>query len=383
MKQEKYIGMDVHQATISVAVMESSGKLVMECILETKAATILEFLDGLRGSLSVTFEEGTSAAWLHDLLKPHVTRLLVCDPRKNALLKDGSKSDRIDARKLAELLRGNQLHPVYHGEHGVRTLKELARSYRTLTQDVSRVMTRIKALYRSWAIPCSGTTVYAPRSRAEWLAKIPQPGVRLRAERLYQQLDLLQPVRQEARRDVLSESRRHPAVKLLRQIPAIGPIRAAMLVALLQTPHRFRSKRQLWAYSGFAIETHDSGEYRYVRGKLQRNRERITVRGLNGNHNHDLKNLFKGAALSASTRPGPLYDFYVALLEKGMRPDDGASHLGQKDCRDHLNDLEERSKFRRQKIASASRLSISGSRPFHLRRFSGGRRSVLETLGSR
>ena len=123
MKQEKYIGMDVHQATISVAVMESSGKLVMECILETKAATILEFLDGLRGSLSVTFEEGTSAAWLHDLLKPHVTRLLVCDPRKNALLKDGSKSDRIDARKLAELLRGNQLHPVYHGEHGVQHIK--------------------------------------------------------------------------------------------------------------------------------------------------------------------------------------------------------------------------------------------------------------------
>jgi hypothetical protein len=120
MNQEKYIGMDVHQATISVAVMDSSGKLIMECILETKAATILEFIAGLRGTLSVTFEEGTSAAWLHDLLKPHVARVVVCDPRKNALLKDGSKSDRIDARKLAELLRGNQLHPVYHGEHGVR-----------------------------------------------------------------------------------------------------------------------------------------------------------------------------------------------------------------------------------------------------------------------
>src|ERR1700727_205014 len=98
MNQEKYIGMDVHQATISVAVMDSRGKLIMESILETKAATILEFLQGLRGSLSVTFEEGTSAAWLHDLLKPHVAHVLVCDPRKNALLKDGSKSDRIDAR---------------------------------------------------------------------------------------------------------------------------------------------------------------------------------------------------------------------------------------------------------------------------------------------
>jgi len=127
-------------------------------------------------------------------------------------------------------------------------------------------------------------------------------------------------VRQEARRDLLVESDKHHAVKLLRQIPSIGPIRAALLVALLQTPHRFRTKRQLWAYSGFAVQTHDSGEYRFVRGKVVRNRERITVRGLNPNHNHDLKNLFKGAATAASTRPGPLCDLYLALVEKGMRP---------------------------------------------------------------
>ncbi len=177
MNQEKYIGMDVHQATISVAVMDAAGKLIMECLLETKAATIIDFIRGLQGTLSVTFEEGTSAAWLHDLLKPRVHHLVVCDPRKNALLKDGNKSDRIDARKLAELLRGNQLHSVYHGEHGVRTLKELGRSYLTITQDVTRVMNRIKALYRSWAIPCAGATVYAARHRAEWLAKIAEPGV--------------------------------------------------------------------------------------------------------------------------------------------------------------------------------------------------------------
>src|SRR5271163_5317397 len=320
MSQEKYVGMDVHQATISVAVMDASGKLIMECLLETKAATIVEFIQGLHGTLALTFEEGTSAAWLHDLLNPHVSRLIVCDPRKAALLKEGNKSDRIDARKLAEMLRTNQLKSVYHGEHGLRTLKELGRSYLTITQDVTRSMNRIKALYRSWAIPCCGSTVYAPRHRAEWLAKIEQPGVRIRAERFYEQLDSLQPLRLQARCELLRESHKHAAVQLLRQIPSIGPIRSALLVALLQTPHRFRTKRQLWAYSGFAVETHDSGEYRSVRGKLQRNRERITVRGLNDNHNRDLKNLFKGAALSASTRPGPLHDFYLALLEKGIRP---------------------------------------------------------------
>src|SRR6266567_3290561 len=83
MSQEKYIGMDVHQATISVAVMDAGGKLIMECLLETKAGTIVEFLRGLHGTLWLTFEEGTSATWLHDLLKPHVNRLVVCDPRKN------------------------------------------------------------------------------------------------------------------------------------------------------------------------------------------------------------------------------------------------------------------------------------------------------------
>jgi Transposase len=206
--------------------MDGRGKLIMESILETKAGTILEFVQGLRGSLSVTFEEGTSAAWLHDLLKPHVAHLVVCDPRKNALLKDGSKSDRIDARKLADLLRLNKLHPVYQGEHGVRTLKELGRSYLTISQDLTRVMNRIKALYRSWAIPCSGSTVYAPRHRAEWLAKIQEPGVRRRAERLYQQLDLLQPVRQQARHDLLRENHRHPAVicgRFLRSVRFVPP----------------------------------------------------------------------------------------------------------------------------------------------------------------
>src|SRR5216117_1804670 len=133
MSSEKYIGLDVHQATISVAVLDSRGKLVMESIVETKAATILDFFAGLRGTLSVTFEEGTWAAWLYDLLKPHVDKLVVCNPRKNALLKDGNKSDRIDARKLAELLRLDKLNPVYHGEHGTRALKELVRSYLTIT----------------------------------------------------------------------------------------------------------------------------------------------------------------------------------------------------------------------------------------------------------
>jgi transposase len=320
MNDAKYIGLDVHQATISAVVLDSTGKVLMESILETKAATILQFIGGLRGSLQVTFEEGTCAAWLHDLLKPHVTKVLVCDPRKNALLKSGNKNDRIDARKLADLLRSGLLSAVYHGENGVRTLKEVARSYLAITQDLTRVMNRLKALYRSWAIPCTGERVYAPRHRSEWLAKITESGVRRRAEFYYQQLDALQALRQEVRRDLLAESQKHNATKLLRQILSIGPIRAALLIALIQTPHRFRTKRQLWAYCGLALKTSTSGEYRILQGQLKRSKKLLAIRGLNTNHNHDLKNLFKGAATRAAVVAGPFQEFYAALVAKGMKP---------------------------------------------------------------
>src|SRR5436305_6705801 len=300
--------------------MDSRGKVVMESILETKASTILEFFAGLRGTLSVTFEEGTWAAWLYDLLKPHVAKVVVCNPRKNALLKDGNKSDRIDARKLAELLRLDNLKSVYHGETGVRMLRELARSYLTIVKDLTRVMNRLKALYRSWAIPCAGRDVYYTRHRTEWLGKIREAGVRRRAEQLYQQLDMLQHLRQQARRELLAESRKHTITVRLRQIPSLGPIRSALAVALIQTPHRFLTKRQLWAYSGLALQTRTTRQPRHVKGQLRRSKKQISIRGLNKDHNHDLNSLFNAAATRASVQPGPFQDFYQRSLAKGIKP---------------------------------------------------------------
>jgi len=326
----KYIGLDVHKEAITIAVRNGNGKLVMESIVETKARTLLDFLDGLRGELHVTLEEGTWAAWLYEVLKPHVQELVVCNTRRNALLKEGSKNDKVDARKLSELLRGGLLRAVYHGENGLRTLRELVRSYQVISKDLQRVMNRIKALYRSWGIPCTGTQVYGRRHREQWLQKISEAGVRRRAELFYQQLDGLQGLRRTVRGELLSESRKHAGVKLLRQIPFIGPLRAAQLVALMQTPHRFRSKRQLWTYSGLAVVTHDSAQYRYVDGQLQRSKKPQQLRGLNQNHNHAMKEIFKSAALSATVRPGPFQDFYAGLLARGMKPEMARLTLARK-----------------------------------------------------
>ena len=182
----KYVGLDVHQSSTVAVVQDEKGKSVMESILATEAEAIRDFLKGLRGTIHVTFEEGTQAAWLYEIVKPVVAEVMVCNPRRNKLLAVGNKADRVDAQKLAELLRCGQLKSVYHGTPGVRFLKELVHSYDSLVSDTTRVMNRVKAIYRGRAIGCAGRDVYYQRNREQWLEKLTEPGVRQRAVFLYQ-----------------------------------------------------------------------------------------------------------------------------------------------------------------------------------------------------
>src|SRR5450631_1086179 len=352
MNSIKYVGLDVHRDTISVAVLNAEGKLVMQSVIATRATTILDFLRGLSGTLYVTFEEGTHSAWLYDLLVRRVAHLVVCNPRKNALLKAGSKSDSIDARKLAELLRAGLLSPVYHGQNSTAAVKHLGRSYAALTEDTTRAMGRLKALYRSQAIACAGKQPYGARHREEWLAKLSESGLPRRAERLYQQLDLLQQLRREARQDLILECRKHSETKLLRTVPWLGPIRVALLIGRVQTPHRFRSKRQFWAYCGLALETRSSADYGFVDGQLERRKKPVFIRGLNLNHNHDLKNLFKSASTSASGSEGAFRPFYENLLIKGMKPELARLTLARKIAAITLHVWKKREPFDAQYLKS-------------------------------
>ena len=118
---------------------------------------------------------------------------------------------------------------------------------------------------------------------------------------------------------MVAEARRDPAWPVLRAIPFLGPVRVALLLATMQTPWRFRTKRHLWAYTGLAVVTRSSDDYRLVAGQPVRRRRAPLTRGLNRNHNRLLKDVFKGAATAATARPGPLQDFYQGMLARGMR----------------------------------------------------------------
>ena len=244
--------------------------------------------------------------------------MIVCDPRRNKLLGEGSKGDKPDARKLADLLRAGLLRSVYHGYDQTRTLKELVRGYETLTIDTIRTMSRIKAMYQGRGIPTPGFGVYQPSQRESWIEQLRQPGARQRVGWLLEELDHVRGLRKRAKLALLAESRKHRGVTLLSTVPQLGPIRSALIVATVDTPHRFRTKRQLWSYCGLGVVTHMSAEYEFQEGRVVRRRKPFGTRGLNRNANRRLKEVFFGAA-TGGMQTEPYRSYLENLQNKGMR----------------------------------------------------------------
>ncbi len=275
----QYVGIDVHQATLVCVVKDEAGQTTIESKVATRREAIESFVRGLGGRVRIAFEEGTQAQWLYELLRPISERVIVCDPRKIAT--KGNKDDQRDAERLCELLRLNALQPVYH-DHSDRKLKEMVQCYEALVDDSLRVMLRIRAIYRSRAITVKARSVYQSARRSEWLEQISDEGGRFRAEQLYLQLDHVLELRRHARTMVLRQACNQRAYRLLRTVPGIGPLRAAEIIAIIGDPHRFRTKRQLWAYAGLGVITRSSGEWiaDSHTGRIRRSSRPPLTRGL-------------------------------------------------------------------------------------------------------
>jgi transposase len=321
MNNHKYVAMDVDSANIVVGVFDGKGKALMQCCLKLKAQAVREFFRMLSGTVHVTFEEGTQAAWLYELIRPLVAEVIVCNPRQNKLLKAGNKSDHIDVAKLGRLLRLGELRPVYQGPEAAQDLKQVVHGYEALVQDATRVMIRLKAIYRGRGLSCKGEGVYRQAQRQWWLAKLKTQQLQQRATYLYRELDCLAELRAEAKKAVGRAARRHKAYKWLSSVPGLGPIRTAQILATVITPERFRGKRQFWPYCGLAVVTRSSSDYEWVGENSRRKKKRILTLGLNQNYNRTMKAVFKGATLSALGKNKEFRAYSERLCHQGMRPE--------------------------------------------------------------
>jgi hypothetical protein len=308
-------------------VREESGRLIARPIVPTEAKALTELFGSMRGTIHVALEEGTQAQWLSEVLGPLADRVVVCDRRGEN--QKGNKNDKLDAKRGSELLRLGALRAVYHGSVERVTLRQLAQNYQNLVDSSTRVKLQLKSLFRSRGIRKAGKAVYQVEKRSEWIAELPNRGMRVRATMLYQQLELLMQIQAEAKAELIGEARRDPAWARLRTIPYLGPVRIALLLAVLQTPWRFRTKRNLWSYAGLAVVTRSTGDYTWRNGQPVLKRNALT-RGLNRNHNRTIKNVFRSAANAATGRPGPLQDYYQKMIRGGMRPERARVTLARK-----------------------------------------------------
>ncbi len=315
---ERYIGMDVHAASCTLAVISEKGRKRRDFPVETNGQALVEAVRVIPGRKHLVFEEGLQSAWLYETLRPHVDEIVVTGVTESR----GSKSDQRDAYGLAEKLRVGSLDkPIFKAPRQFTRLREFSRIHMTLVGDAVRVQARIKSLYRSRGIMVSGENVYGVRQRAEWQKQL-SSSAQTRAKRLYDHLDFLMEQKKQAEADLVREAKKHPIVRILETTPGFGPIRAARLVPIVVTPHRFRTKRQFWSYCGLGIVTRSSSDWvQTANGDWIKARVPQT-RGLSRQHNRFLKSIFKGAATSVimQRNKDPIHARYEQLLDGGTKP---------------------------------------------------------------
>jgi transposase len=315
---ERYIGLDVHAASTTFAVINASGKRLGSHVVETNGRALVEQLRTIAGSKHVCLEEGTQSAWLYEILAPHAKEVVVVMVPQSR----GQKNDQSDAFGLAERLRtGSIEHKVFKEVGEFKMLRELGHTHAMVVQDVVRVQNRIKALLRSRGVAVSGKSVYSAQGRKEYLQKLPD-AARRAAKTLFAQYDAVEEVRRQAEKELVEEAHRHPISRVLETCPGLGPIRVAQLMPIVVSPGRFRTKRQFWSYSGLGIVMRSSSDWvqtpdgGWVRSKVAK------TRGLNLNHNHTLKCIFKGAAMTVimQLETSPLHQDYERLIAAGTKP---------------------------------------------------------------
>ena len=315
---QRYLGLDVHAASCTIAVISQAGKRLRDCPVETNGEALVEAVRMIPGQKHLVFEEGLQSAWLYETLSPHVDEVVVAGITESR----GQKDDRRDAYGLAEKLRTGSLKKrVFKAPRQFSVLRELSRVHMTAAHDLVRVQSRLKSLYRSRGILVPGGSVYSAGHRGQWQKRLPT-SVQTRATRLYEQFEFLAEQKKQAERDLARESRKHPIVRILETAPGFGPIRSARLVPIVVTPHRFRTKRQFWSYCGLGIVMRSSSNWvrtddgGWIRAPVQQ------TRGLSRQYNHVLKDIFKGAATTVITQQNkdPMHGGYQRMLESGTKP---------------------------------------------------------------
>ena len=310
-----YIAVDVHSASCEGGYLDHDGRERDAWRVATAVPPLVGEIDKVPRPRSLVIEEGPLADWLARHLRPHVDELVVADPHRNALIaREGDKSDAIDWRKLADLHRGGYVRAVHHPEELARSLfKQHVQLYHDRVRH--RVSEALKVVWRArrLGVFVRERDLADAARRAAMLGQLPPPGedgetARLDLRVMLDGYDAAAAQVRELKSRLVALARSDPLVRNLCALPGVGPVRAATLVAFVDTPFRFKTKQKLWKYMGIGLERRQSGN-RHVALRVPKR------------CNRTLRSVILGAAKSAAAcGNNPFADQYERWLADGCSP---------------------------------------------------------------
>jgi transposase len=267
-----YVGLDLGSSSFQQVGLTETGRPRFQREFETSESNLIKGFADLRGEIHVHLEAGELAPWAISVITPLVHRVFCSHPQANAwIAKDADKCDRLDAFKLADLLRLNRFKEVHYPREQLRRdFKTLVQHYEELTQQQARLKTKLKARLRMQGVIVRGAEVFSARGRKAVLAQVNSPVVRTAIKQLYAVLDQSIESQTAAESLMMQAAQALPEMKILRTAPGIGPIGACRFSAYVHTPQRFSSTRKLWKYCRLSVSHRSSNGKPLRRPRLDR-----------------------------------------------------------------------------------------------------------------
>lgn len=319
-----YIGADVHCNTTDIAI-EYRWQIIERVTVPTTITAIRQVLEKFPGKIHLAIEESNLAGWIYRHLHQHVYQLIVSDPRRNHLIaRDGDKDDPIDAVKLAKLLRGKYLRPVYHSLDDRRiALKQWINLYHQRVAQRTAQINRLRAQAHAYGREIPDLMFKDPTQRQAWLQRQNHPYLSEQLQLLWIGCDAAEQQVRFADKQLRKFCRCDPIIKKWMQLPEIAHIRALTIFAYLDTPFRFTSKSKLWKYCGIGLERQTSGSDK--KGRPKPARLRMPQR-----RNGRLKNAILGAAAGIIRTTNPFSQHYERMIQHGIKPSNARHTIGRK-----------------------------------------------------
>lgn len=283
-----YVAVDWAMSNMAIARMTSKSNKINVIDVPANIKELQLYLKNLKGSICLTFEESTTSQWLYTELKDCVDKLIICDPHRNYLLREGPKTDKIGAKKLVQLSRADLIKEVYHSSNKFIEIRKLVSGYEDLIKAGVRLKNQRSALFRSYN---------KNHKREKNLEGIIDNFV---LQGLDSQILQYEEERMRYQNEFNNLVKIYPEIKRVKNIPGIGPISAVKIVARVVDAHRFKTRNHFLSYCGLIKLEKISGGKSY--GKK------------NSRYCRSMKSVFKTGTLATISGDNQFANYYNYLL---------------------------------------------------------------------